>query len=658
MLDREFGKYRLIRQLGRGGMADVYLARNAETGTDVALKVVEEKPDRDSKEICEAERRGAALQKQFSCVDDHVPQVRECGSQDGYLYIEMEYVDGEDLAERIARGHLDADEASWIATEICAFLQKAHQFEATLDGVRIRGIIHADIKPKNIRQNRAGLIKVLDFGIAKGLALSRKLTRNDFGSLGYLSPERLESGEVDVHADFWSIGVMLYEMLAGAPPFEADTSSKLEALIRSRQPPPPLPDSCPPALVRVVLKLLAGDLRRRYQSAEEIHADLEAFRAGAETKADREWLAEPEGEATQRTVAVVPEASQETEATRRTIQAGDAAPADAESEATRRTLPPPIPVEAAAAVPVAAGASVAAVRAVARPRRFRRTRRLAAALALLVGIAVFGNEAIVWSAAKQLRVDLATGQGSEMQGIWDHYQGLTHRSLLGIGLVGVRGPLKERLLSQADRVIDDYRQDEPAVREAQWRDAAAWLTDALHLDPGDRKAAARLRYCEGQLQRINGEAARRRRKPLAAQALHDAVMRFEDAARLDPRWPDPYLGLERTYIYGIEDLDKAIAALHEAEGRGYHAGNREWVLLADGYRNRAEKMRREATAVRALGQEKDCLQKAAADYRQALDTYARAIGFGDVSGTMKQVQARLDEVQKRLAELAADDSGK
>ena len=99
---------------------------------------------------------------------------------------------------------------------MCDFLEKAHEFEATLDDRRIRGIIHGDIKPKNVRLNRAGEVKVLDFGIAKGLALSRKLTRNDFGSLSYLSPERLDSGEVDLHVDFWSVGVLLYEMVAGA----------------------------------------------------------------------------------------------------------------------------------------------------------------------------------------------------------------------------------------------------------------------------------------------------------------------------------------------------------------------------------------------------------------------------------------------------------
>lgn len=654
MLDREFGTYRLIRRLGRGGMADVYLASDTSTGNEVALKLVEQKPDRDSREVCEAERRGAALQQQFSRVDDHVPEVHAYGAAEGYFYIDMEYVDGEDLAERIGRGPIEPTAAAWIAAELCDFLQKAHEFEATVDDTRLRGIIHADVKPKNVRMNVAGQVKVLDFGIAKGLALSRKLTRNDFGSLAYLSPERLDSGEVDVHVDFWSVGVLLYEMLAGAPPFEADNNSRLEALIRRRQPPPLLPASCPPALARIVLKMLSGDLRRRYQSAADAQTDLHAFRAGGETRADREWLAESDGEATRRTTAPSEPAPVEAEATRRTVDA----PSDGvqgDSEATRRTMPPPLPGTPNGPVPssaVAAAPPATRVAAVRGP--VGRIHRWAAVAAILAGIGVVGNEAIVWSAAKEIRVNLATGQSTEIQGIWDRYQDLSHRSLLGIGLLGVRAPLKERLLAQADRVIADYRQDEPAVRESQWRNAATWLTDALHLDPGDRTAAARLQYCEGQMQRITGEA-RKRKKQSAAEPLHDAVMRFEEAARLDTRWPDPYLGLARTYIYGVEDLDKAIAATQEAERRGYRPGNRELVQLADGYWNRADRMRREAATVKGLEQERACLEKAAGDYRQAVEIYGKAIGFGEASAAMRQAQARLDEVQKRLESLSPMD---
>ena len=275
--------------------------------------------------------------------------------------------------------------------------------------------------------------------------------------------------------------------------------------------------------------------------------------------------------------------------------------------------------------------------------------------AVVVGIGIVGNEAVVWSAAKELRVKLATGENSDVQGVWDRYQDLSQRSLLGIGTAGVKGPLKERLRTQADRVIADFRQDEPTVREAQWRDAATWLTDLLHLDPGDRAATARLRYCEGQLQRITGEARKRKKQP-ATQQLRDAVSRFEEASRLDSRWPDPYLGLARTFVYGLDDIDKAVSAMHEAEQRGYRPGNRELVQLADGYRNRADRMRREAQSVKGLEQERACLEKAASDYTQAIEIYGKAIGFGEASSAMRVTQVRLDDVQKRLTQLSQAES--
>ncbi len=423
MLDRDFGTYRLIRRLGRGGVADVYLARNTTTGAEVALKLVDQKPDRESREICEAERRGAVLQQQFSLVDDHVPQVHGCWSIEGYFCIEMEYVDGEDLAERIARGAMTPGEAAWVAAEVCDFLRKAHVFEAVVDDTDLRGIIHGDIKPKNVRINSAGRVKVLDFGIAKGLSLSRKLTRNDFGSLAYLSPERLDSGKVDIHVDFWSVGVLLYEMLAGAPPFEADSNSKLEALIRRREPPPPLPSSCPPALARIVLKMLAGDLRRRYQSAADIRSDLEAFRAGYETRADRGWLAESEAEATRRTSPGGSDDPVRPETTRRTARANGEA---AVTEATGRMVPAQMAADGA---PVPRSYPAAPIQA---PRDVLATLKLwAAVLAMIVGAGVVADEAIIWSAARDLRVSVATGPGAEMHTHWLRYQDLAGRSLTG-----------------------------------------------------------------------------------------------------------------------------------------------------------------------------------------------------------------------------------
>ena len=642
MLEREFDKYRLIKRLGRGGMADVYLAHDRECGVEVALKIVEMANDADSREICDAERRGAILQDQFSRVDPHVPLVHRWGTFGTWFFIDMEYVEGEDLAERAAAGPLSPVEAAGIGAEICGFLERAHAFEAEVEGTRVRGIIHGDLKPRNVRVTPTGQIKVLDFGIAKGLSLSRKLTRNDFGSVTYMSPERLDSGDVDVHADLWSAGVLLYELVAGTVPFHADSTPKLEARIRAREPVAPLPESCPPALARVVLKQLAGDIGRRYASAAELRADLEAFREGRETRADREWLG-GDPDATRRT--------REVDATRRTAPVGDgpteetvrtaAVETEGDGEPTQRTtagapgnLPQP-PAAAPAAVPAP------------RPSRARRMLRVALVLCIF---AVLLNEASVWSDARQLRVDLATRPTSEAQQLWDRYQDLSSRSILRFAVAGLRGPMRERLMAQAERVIADYRQDAPAVREAQWRQAAASLTDVLHLDPSDRSALARLRYCEGHLQRIEGETRKRRRQQ-AAQPLHTAAEKFEEAAQLDGRWPDPYLGLARTYIYGLDDLDRAIAALHEAEKRGYRPGNRELVQLADGYRSRGDRMRRDAQGVRGLDQEKDYLEKALEDYRQSFDLYRQAMGFGEVSANMRQMQDRIDEVERRLDEV-------
>jgi hypothetical protein len=350
------------------------------------------------------------------------------------------------------------------------------------------------------------------------------------------------------------------------------------------------------------------------------------------------------------------------EATRRTEVS--AAVAQAETEATRRTaaaadiVVPPIPSVGATAEPDAQrltgeqGARSATANGRSAPDQVspaRRRPRWAATLVVLTVLGLVVNEVSVWTAARRIRVGIATGQNAEMQGLWGQYQDLTRRSLLGIGLVGVKGPMKERLASQAERIIADYRQDAPTVREAQWRDAATWLTDVLHLDPGDRSATARLRYCEGHLQRIDGET-RKRKKLSAAEAFREAVAKFEEAGRVDNRWPDPYLGLARTYIYGLDDLDRAIAALKEAERRGYRPGNRELVQLADGYRSRGDRWRREAAAVRGLEQERSCLRKSADDYRQALDLYQKAIGFGEASASVRTLQARLDEVSKLLAQ--------
>src|SRR5205809_4956537 len=164
----------------------------------------------------------------------------------------MEYLDWRNLSEVITGGPIPPERGVRIAIQLCDFLEAAHGFEATVDGRSLRSLLHGDLKPRNIRVLEGDQIKILDFGIAKALSLSRKVTRNDFGSISYLSPERLESGEIDAYADFWAVGVLLYEMASGVVPFQAPDTRRLEQRIRSRRPPSTLDGGCPVALQAIV----------------------------------------------------------------------------------------------------------------------------------------------------------------------------------------------------------------------------------------------------------------------------------------------------------------------------------------------------------------------------------------------------------------------
>ena len=125
------------------------------------------------------------------------------------------------------------------AIAVAGTLENAHNLQVSIDGKDFQGIVHGDIKPKNIRIDSHGEVRVLDFGIAKALSLSRRLTRNEFGSVPYASPERLDTGEVSADSDLWSLAVTLYEMVTGLQPYHAANTEQLERMIRSRIPPPP-----------------------------------------------------------------------------------------------------------------------------------------------------------------------------------------------------------------------------------------------------------------------------------------------------------------------------------------------------------------------------------------------------------------------------------
>ena len=206
----------------------------------------------------------------MSSVDPRVTKVYWYGEISGDLAVEMEYVEGRDLSVVLAEGPVQPGRAAVITLELCEMLEN----------LRIAGVVHGDLKPKNIRIDTAERIRVMDFGVAKALAKSRDYTQALFGSIAYCSPERLDSGSMDLASDLWSLGVMLYQMLSGSLPFEGTTPERLERRIRSGEPPAPLPASIPQSLHSVCARMLAAKLNDRYPSPMAAHADLKLFLTG------------------------------------------------------------------------------------------------------------------------------------------------------------------------------------------------------------------------------------------------------------------------------------------------------------------------------------------------------------------------------------------
>ena len=632
----QIGPYQIIKPIGHGGMATVFLARDTRTGHEVALKLVPRGADREAQEILEAEQLGAELQRQFSQVSTHVPAVYEYGIDEGsgYFFVAMEYLDGGNLSDVITPGPLPVERAVSVAIELCRFLEDAHRFEVVVNGRSLRSLLHLDLKPRNVRITSTEQVKVLDFGIAKALSLSRKVTRNDFGSIAYLSPERLETGEVDAGSDFWAIGVLLYEMVCGTPPFRAPDTRRLERQILSRQPPPAIAGSCPVGVRAIVAKLLAPVPIARYGSARDILDDLERVQAGTQTSAERQgW---PNG--------VVSD-----EATRRTR------PADADEEKTRRTRP-----HASEAPPAISPATIgggpppiSAAPVVRQPVRQSRTRRLIKAALLLIVLGLVLNEISVAMDAGRAAEAVSLRELDQLADAWTEYEGLARRSQLGVGTRSLGHALMERTTVLADRVIANYRTPSPTVRETQWLLARDALARAIAATGNSDDLRAALRYCQGHLHRINGEAHKTRDEDeRARRELTDAVVAFREAAELRPRWPDPFLGLARTFTYGLEDVDRGADALRQAEKNGHTPSDREIAQLADGYRVRGNTLVRSAKELSGLPQERDYLTRAADAYRQALAYYSSASSFANAPSNIRVTQRGLNQVEERLTTLA------
>jgi beta-lactam-binding protein with PASTA domain len=258
------GRYRVLRKIGAGGMADVYCAEDSHLGRKVALKLLHARFAQDQ-EFVERFRREASSAAGLQ--HPNVVGVYDRGKFDGTYYIAMEYCEGRTLKEIVARTALDPERAIAIAKQILVAARFAHR----------RNVIHRDLKPQNVILDDEDNVKVTDFGIARAGASDITEVGAIMGTAQYLSPEQAQGRPVTEASDLYSIGVVVFEMLTGRAPFGGDSAVAV-ALKHVNQPPPSPREfvpALPPELEAVVLKALAKDPAQRYGDADSFIKDLE-----------------------------------------------------------------------------------------------------------------------------------------------------------------------------------------------------------------------------------------------------------------------------------------------------------------------------------------------------------------------------------------------
>ncbi|MHC4992205.1 MAG: protein kinase domain-containing protein, partial [Planctomycetota bacterium] len=305
----QIGPYTIEREIGRGGMGVVYLARDTKLDRDVAIKALPPELADDASRLARFEREAKTLAQLNHA---NVAGIHGIEEQDGQKFLALEYVEGETLAERLTRGALPIDEALQVAIEIAAGVEAAHE----------AGIVHRDLKPDNVKLTPEGKVKVLDFGLARtadpdsstiqaGVATvtpttpgSHTIPGTVLGTAPYMSPEQARGRRVDKRADIWAFACLLYEMLTAEPLFGRETPSDSIAAILEREPDlSRLPARTPRRIVDLMSRCLEKEARRRLRDIGDARLELEDALAG------RDWMTRG------------PEAAPSTSAPRRTVGA-------------------------------------------------------------------------------------------------------------------------------------------------------------------------------------------------------------------------------------------------------------------------------------------------------------------------------------------------
>src|SRR5215471_2784916 len=300
MISEKISHYRIIKKLGAGGMGEVYLAEDARLRRKVALKILSTELTKNPDKLRRFEQEAIAAS---ALSHPNILVIHEIGTEADHHFIATEFVEGETLRDRMSRKKMDFEDALDVAIQASSALAAAHK----------AGIVHRDIKPENIMLREDGYIKVLDFGLAKLIEAqapsadteAQTVARIDtdpgtvMGTVNYMSPEQARGKTVDSRTDVFSLGVVVYEMVAGRPPFGGDSSTEVLAAILDREPPPLArfePDA-PPELQRIVSKALRKDREQRYQTIKDLLIDLRNLREELNFEAKLERSISPESAA-------------------------------------------------------------------------------------------------------------------------------------------------------------------------------------------------------------------------------------------------------------------------------------------------------------------------------------------------------------------------
>jgi serine/threonine-protein kinase len=272
-------RYELLEKIGEGGMSEVFKARDNKLNRFVAVKILK-------KELCDdpgiVEKFKGEATAIATLSDNNIVNILDVGTQDDINYIVMEYVKGKTLKDIIKQvGKMNYETAISVAIQIAKALDCAHR----------NNIIHRDVKPQNILVTEDGVMKVTDFGIAK-FSSSETITNTStiMGSAHYLSPEQAKGTFIDCRTDLYSLGVVLYEMVTGKLPFQADTAVTiaLKHLQEEVVPPKSINSKVPDSLNQLILKAMEKDPIKRYESAKEMIADLEKIKEDPNVSIDKE----------------------------------------------------------------------------------------------------------------------------------------------------------------------------------------------------------------------------------------------------------------------------------------------------------------------------------------------------------------------------------